>query len=246
MSPFTGHRGTAAAVAGAVMVSSLLLAGCGVVNEVNKISHTVASNKSTIDAFTAKLQSGEAAAFEAKYVTTGSTPATIVYAVQPPKGLLFKDSSANGGNGLPGTQIVVNGSGEYACSPPGSGHARWTCQKLGKASATVQNQIFGLYTPSHWVAFLKTFALAAGFAGDKVSTSAMTVNGFSMSCVDFRASGIPGTSTICTTAQGILGYVKVAGDSTSFQIKSYTTSPRASLFRLPPGAKVTRLKAGRN
>ena len=63
---------------------------------------------------------------------------------------------------------------------------------LGKASALVQNRIFDLYTPAHWVAFLKGFALAAGFAGDKVSTSNKTVNGFAMSCVDFRASGIPG------------------------------------------------------
>ncbi len=42
--------------------------------------------------------------------------------------------------------------------PPGStGTQRWTCQKLGKASAAVQNKIFGFYTPSHWVAFLRTF-----------------------------------------------------------------------------------------
>jgi hypothetical protein len=26
---------------------------------------------------------------------------------------------------MPGTTIVVNGSGEYLCTPPGSGHARW-------------------------------------------------------------------------------------------------------------------------
>ena len=244
MSLITGRGGTAAVV-GAVILGSLALGGCGVANEVNKISHTVASNKSTIDAFTAKLQNGAAAPFEAKYVTTGSAPATIVYAVQPPKGLLFKDSATSGGNGLPGTEIVVNGSGEYVCTPPGSGHARWTCQKLGKAGAAVQNKIFGFYTPSHWVAFLRTFALAAGFAGDKVSTSTTTVNGFNMNCVDFRASGIPGTSMICSTAQGILGYVKVAGDPTSFQIKSYTTSPAAALFQLPAGAKITSLKAGR-
>jgi outer membrane murein-binding lipoprotein Lpp len=239
MSLITGRRGTV--VAAAVLAGCLALAGCGVVNEVNKIGHTVAGNKTTIDAFTAKLQSGEATAFEAKYATTGSAPATIVYAVQPPAGLLFKSSSTGGGNG---TEIVVNGSGEYVCSPPGSGHTRWTCQKLGKASATVQNQIFSFYTPAHWVAFLKTFALAAGFAGDKVSTSTRTVNGFSMSCVDFRAAGVHGVSAICTTSRGILGYVKVAGDSTRFQIKSYTTSPPASLFQLPPGAKITKAHHG--
>ena len=244
MSLITGHGGTAAAVAGALVLSSLALAGCGVMNEVNKIGHTVASNKATIDTFTTKLHSGEATPFEAKYVTTGSAPATIVYAVQPPKGLLFKESATSGGTGLPGTEIVVNGSGEYACTPPGSRHARWTCQKLGKASAAVQNKIFGFYTALHWVTFLRTFALAAGFAGDKVSTSTTTVNGFTMNCLDFRASGIPGTSIVCSTAQGILGYVKVAGDPTSFQIKSYTTSPAAALFQLPAGAKITKLKAG--
>jgi hypothetical protein len=31
------------------------------------------------------------------------------------------------------------------------------------------------------------------------------------------ASGVPGTSTICTTAQGILGYVKVASNPNQFR-----------------------------
>ena len=60
-----------------------------------------------------------------------------------------------------------------------------------------------------------------------------------MQCVDFRAAGVAGISTICTTAQGILGYVKVASDPTSFQIKAYSPAPPAALFRLPPGAQVT-------
>ena len=94
------------------------------------------------------------------------------------------------------------------------------------------------------MAFLKDFSLAAGLAGDKISTSTMTVNGFSMNCVDFRTPGVTGTSTICTTSQGLLGYVKVADGSTSFEIKSYSTSPPASLFRLPPGAKVTKAQTG--
>jgi len=76
-------------------------------------------------------------------------------------------------------------------------------------------------------------------AGDKVTQSTMTVNGFNLNCVDFNAGGALGTSTICSTEQGILGYVKVASDSTSFEIQSYSTSPPASLFELPPGATVT-------
>jgi hypothetical protein len=33
--------------------------------------------------------------------------------------------------------------------------------------------------------------------------------------------------------------VKVATDSTTFEIKTYSTSPPASLFALPAGAKIT-------
>jgi hypothetical protein len=61
-----------------------------------------------------------------------------------------------------------------------------------------------------------------------------------MQCVDFVAAGVAGASKICTTSQGILGYVRVASDATSFELKSYSTSPRASLFRLPRGATVTK------
>jgi hypothetical protein len=113
---------------------------------------------------------------------------------------------------------------------------------LSPGDAQEQNAIFDFYTPAHWVNFLKGFSLAAGFAGDKVTSSTMTVNGFAMSCVDFSTPGESGESTICTTAQGILGYVKVAGDSTSFEIKSYSATPDASLFQLPPGATVTQVQ----
>jgi hypothetical protein len=41
------------------------------------------------------------------------------------------------------------------------------------------------------------------------------------------------------TAQGILGYVKVASGPASFQIKAYSAAPPAAQFRLPAGAKVT-------
>jgi hypothetical protein len=115
---------------------------------------------------------------------------------------------------------------------------------LGTADAATENQIFNIYTPAHWVGFLRDFSLVAGLAGDKVTSSTMTVNGFSLNCVDFNAPGVAGTSTICSTAQGILGYVKVASDSTSFEIQSFSTSPPASLFELPPGATVTTVTTG--
>jgi hypothetical protein len=230
-------------MAASFVLTAALLAGCGVVSTVQSVAKNVEANKNTIDAFTAAMKSGGAKAFAATYVTTGASPATIVYAARPPNQLLFKATPSAGSTGQGEIFLIVNASGEFTCSSAavsGSGLKRVpTCQKLASAQAAVQNQILNLYTPSHWVAFLEGLSLAAGFAGDKVTQSHLTVNGFAMQCVDFQAPGITGTSTICTTAQGVLGYVKVASETTSFEIKSYSTSPAPSRFKLPTGAKVT-------
>ncbi|HEY5049682.1 MAG TPA: hypothetical protein VII50_02185, partial [Acidothermaceae bacterium] len=245
------HRLTGV-VALAVTLGGLGLGGCSAINKVKSVAHAVENKKKTMDAFSTKIQSGEAKPFEATYVTTGSTPTTVVYAVQPPKGLSFTNTptstssaGSTGDTNAPSLDIIVNSTGEYSCTPPdtsgSAGKGTWACQMLSPVAADEQNAIFDFYTPAHWINFLKGFSLAAGFAGDKVTASTMTVNAFAMSCVDFATPGEAGESTICTTAQGILGYVKVAGDSTSFEIKSYTSSPSASLFELPPGATVTQV-----
>ena len=57
--------------------------GCSVVSKVKLDVHTVEANKSTVDSFTQNLQSTKDTPFEATYMTTGSSPATIVYAVDP-------------------------------------------------------------------------------------------------------------------------------------------------------------------
>ena len=245
-------RRTAAVVAVAVAMGGLGLGGCSAINKVKSVAHSVEANRKTMDSFTSKIQSDQAKPFEATYVTTGDNPTTVVYAVQPPKGLSFTNtpsstsSAGTSGAASPTVDIIVNSTGEYSCTPPDTsgtaGKGTWACQMLAPGDAEQQNAIFDLYTPAHWINFLKGFSLAAGFAGDKVTSSTMTVNGFPMSCVDFSTPGEAGESTICTTAEGILGYVKVAGDTTSFEIKSYTSSPPASLFELPPGATVTQVQ----
>ena len=211
--------------------------GCSVVSKVRQDVHNIEGNKATIDSFTQNLQSNKDTPFEASYTTTGSSPATVVYAVDPSSGgLAFHETQT--GASASNVQVIVNSSGEYACNQSGSGGA-WTCQKLGQADAATENKIFDFYTPSHWISFLKGVSLVAGLAGDKVTSSTMSLNGFDMNCVDLVAGGVPGTSTICSTSQGILGYVKVASDSTSFQITNFSSSPSPSLFQLPPGATVT-------
>ena len=212
-------------------------AGCSAVNKIKQDVHTVEANKSTVDSFTQNLQSNKDVPFEATYMTTGSSPATIVYAVDPSSGgLAFHESQT--GSSASNVQIIVNSSGEYVCNQSGAVGA-WSCQKLGKADAASENKIFDFYTPSHWISFLKGVSLVAGLSGDKVTTSTKSLNGFDMNCIDLVAKGVAGTSTICSTSQGILGYVNVASDSTSFEITDFTSSPSPSLFQLPPGATIT-------
>ena len=222
---------------GLAVLTALTLAGCSVVGAVKSAAHKIEGNRATVDAFAGKLQTGEATPFEATYVTSGTSPATVVYADRPPQDLLFSDTAASGMTTL---DLIANTSGEYSCSASAARSAP-TCETLDSANASAENQILNIYTPGHWINFLKGGSLVAGLAGDKVSSSTMEINGFNMKCIDLVAPGVPGTSTICSTAQGILGYVKVASVSTSFTIKSYSSSPPDSLFQLPAGAKITAL-----
>lgn len=231
-----------AAVVAAVLLSCASLAGCTLAHAISRAAHDIQHNKTIIDQFNSGLKAGEAVPFEAVYKTTGANPATVRYAVRPPQDVLFTEQQSGGSNGASQVHIVVNATGAYSCTPPASSQAsgRWTCQRLGTPKSISSDAIVDFYTPSHWVNFLTAFSLAAGFAGDKLSTSDITVNGFAMHCVDFVAHGIKGTSRICTTRQNILGYVKVAQNPTSFEITSFTASPPASLFRRPANAKITK------
>jgi hypothetical protein len=84
-------RKAAVAVA-VVMVAAFGFSACSAILKVRDAVHDIRGNDATIDSFSTKLQSGTATPFEATYVTTGSAPATIVYAVQPPTGVAFDDT----------------------------------------------------------------------------------------------------------------------------------------------------------
>jgi hypothetical protein len=107
-----GRRRAAGILGAALMLSGLRLTGCSVIKAVQKVKDTVESNRGTIDAFTTRLKSGKATPFEATYVTTGSSPATIVYAVMPPKGIAFRDTPSGGGSsaGIRGIFVPATGS----------------------------------------------------------------------------------------------------------------------------------------
>jgi hypothetical protein len=232
-SPFP-HRRSPLVVA-VIVLGTVALASCSAISTIKNDIHDIRGNKAVIDGFNTKLNAAPTT-FEAVYATSGNAPATVTYAAQLPNDVAFSLTPSGGSGNTAPVHFVQNSSGEYACQQTSG---QWSCDRISGVSASSQNALIDLYTPGHWVKFLSLFALAAGIAGDKVTTSTMSLNGFSMNCIDLQTPGTAGKSTVCTTSQGVLGFAQVAGDSTSFAITSYSSSPAASLFQLPPGAKVT-------
>jgi len=247
--------------AAAVALGGLFLAGCTggtaagkpadpVASGTAGIGHAVAGGEAVIDSFTATLQPRAARSFEAEYNNAGRGAPGVVYAVRPPDGLLFKVIPLARGKSR--FQVVMNGSGEYSCTSPGTGPARWTCRQMSKAVVAAQNRVVTLYGAARWAAFLKAFARAPGFAryhvhtfitmGHPIPGVRRSPVGTGWRCLDFSPPGTQGIDVICTAAPGILGLVTYR--AISFIMGSYTTSPSASLFDLPPGAKIIKLETG--
>jgi hypothetical protein len=98
--------GNAAVAAVALMVGAFGLTGCGIIHKVRAAVHMIRGTRATIDSFNAKLQSGATSTFEATYVTTGSAPATIVYAVKPPTGVAFSETPSGGSGDTTPVHVV--------------------------------------------------------------------------------------------------------------------------------------------
>jgi hypothetical protein len=202
--------------------------------------------KALIRSFIARLQPGAPTSFEAEYLPAGRTARKIVYAVGRSGELLFQDTALLSGRGR---QLVLTASGDYLCRSPG--HARWACQQLDQASAAAQRKAFAVYTAPHWAAYLKTVAFAAGARAATFRSANMPRIGKAApddgtNCIDVRPAGAVGFNVICAAAPGVLGSVVLCTGRTSFLLESYEPAPPASLFRLPPGATVTRLTAGQH
>jgi hypothetical protein len=225
-----------------------------------KAIHNAIKAEGTLKALNANLQKSESATYQATYVTTGSAPATVVVAQQPPHNYSV-DVAQSGNRGA--FQYIANSTGFYACTEGTAGSTGssgatgststsaagaapgWSCFKFGAGQSGQYNAVGELYTPQYWYPVLEAAATVGALAGLDVKSSTMSVNGINLQCTSLTAkSGNSGsnstqTGTWCVTSQGILGYVAASGDSTAFEIKSYSTTPAASLFQVPAGAKVT-------
>ncbi len=170
-------------------------------------------------------------------MTSGGAPATVVYAVDPASGGLAFHETQTGANAS-NVQLIVNPSGDYSCTQSGSG--AWSCQKLGSADAAAQQQIFDLYTPSHWISFLKGDLVGGrtgGGQGHHVDTVAQR---FRHELRGSRRAGRDRDQHHLQHRTGHLGLCQ--GGRELHQLRHHELldlARAASLFQLPPGATVT-------
>jgi len=247
----TRHRSNrfsgALKIGASLAVGAIALSGCSSIK--NAIKHKVESkvedllpHSAALNAFTNKVNTSQSTTYEVTYVTTGAAPATIQYAADPPHDIAFDGNVSQGGG-----RFIQNASGDFACTQNSStGKAgAWSCLKLDGSGLAAAKAEEALYSGKYWVDFLRVYSVVSTrAAGVKITSGSLTVNGFNLSCVIVTGGkSNPGTSKWCITAQGILGYVSVSSTKTVFEIKSYTTSPAASLFTLPAGATITTIPA---
>jgi hypothetical protein len=219
-------------------ITGIALSGCGVVKAiehkaVTRIADDLTGRNKVMTAFTTKINTSANSSYEATYVTTGSSPATVTFATSPPSDFLFDGSSTT-------SRLIQNSTGSYTCLKSTSGGS--TCTKLSSSTFDTAKLAYALYSGKYWVTFLKVYSTIGGLAGVTITASSMTVNGYPLSCVVVSGGKQnPGTSTWCETSTGILAYVQAASNGTAFELRSYSANPPASLFSLPAGATVNTL-----
>ncbi len=225
------------AVPAVVVPLALGLTGCSAITKaVNAVKtvHDVLHGSAAINQLSSKISAGDSGPYDVSYVTTGSAPATISYAADPPTDFAFDDTTASGE-----LRVFAGSAGQFECNR--SGTARWACDKTDYAGVNTSKMAYALYSGAYWIDFLKIYSVWAALHKVTVSQATMTVNGFKLECAVVVSGTKPNQSTseVCVTSQGILGYVSVAAKSADFEIKSYSPSPPASLFQVPSGATVT-------
>ena len=236
-----GHHGSRrhrVAICAVLVPIALGLTACSAVAKaVNAVKgvHNLVHEVDAINALSGKIKSADGKPYEVTYVTTGSAPATIDYAAEPPGDFAFNTKTANGD-----LEVIAGPAGQFECNRA-SAAGEWSCLKLDSSSTTTGNAAYLLYSGSFWVDFLKVYSVAAALHGVSITSSTMTVNGFNLQCTDVVSGTKPNQSSSkwCVTTQGILGYVSVSSKGADFEIKSYTASPSASLFQVPAGATIT-------
>jgi hypothetical protein len=210
-------------VAVTALCATALLAGTASATSVAaKKTKPKPKSSSSLKTIANSLKADENATFSASYnVTTPSvkTPLTFAFAQKPPNfQLIFKEAGVS-------VTFVKIGSKAYGCEATAAGSF---C--AAESTSTVSSDL-GFFEPNQVLP--KIEAMESGATG--VVTSSKTFAGQPSKCVSATYAGTK--ATYCVTDKGILAYAGTA--STGVTLTGYSSSPPASDFALPAGAKVT-------
>jgi len=193
------------------------------------LAGTAGASSSGLNNLQKQLSNESKATYEATYavVNPGSSTTTMVLAQSPPNSYM-KTSGAT---------LVSTGNKTYYCSSQSG--AATTC--LAESGVNPLAGLAQLFSSTDILTELKTFSgeVADHIPGVSVKTSSKTVAGQPSTCVSVKTTSSSHTETWCVTnSKGVLSYENSGTNSVT--LKSYTTSPPASLFKLPSGATIIR------
>jgi hypothetical protein len=183
------------------------------------------SDASQLQSLSSAVQSGEHASYKAVYTSQSSTGAaqTITIEQMPPKSVFSTTSGS----------VIDDGTHTYFCSASGAAEQ---CVTESSGGANPFASITALFSPT---TLLNEFhaaegAAAAHTAGYSVAFSSGSYAGLAAKCLDYTAA----TQTVkyCVTDTGLLAYAQSTGGT--FELTSFSSSPAAGDFSLPPGATV--------
>lgn len=193
-------------------------------------SGTAQAGGGVFGSIAAKLQAGEAKAFDATYsVTTTSGNQTVQYAASPPSSFFFRSTEPGGAV----NEVIGTPAATYTCQQLRAS-ASWDCLNTGAASSTYAAYT-ETYTGEYWYKQMESLEAAATVAGVKYGTSTMQLAGQSLDCISYLPSA-GGGGEVCVTATGVLGYVHDNAGGATFRLTSYSQTVDPSLFQLPAGA----------
>jgi hypothetical protein len=234
----------AALLSGTLVMCGMSASACSAIGAIKKVStavHDISGGNKAVSAWEAQVAKGDTAKYQVSYETTGPGGSTVTYASDPPSSFALDVPGSNGSGTF---DYIQNGATGYYCSQTSG---KWTCIKEATSgSSNTYSSLFEIYQGSYWLGFLKYYEAAAALEGVTVKNTTMSKNGFNLSCIVIENSKAQTNGgTFCyVTSTGVLGYTHSNGSNSSFEIKSYSSSPSSSLFQLPSGATITTLPAG--
>ena len=180
----------------------------------------------------AAAQAESKATFKLTYTSSGSgSSSSAVTLEQKPPQQLFKSGTG---------EVLFDGKRTYYCSSSGRST---TCLIYGSEGQSPLAGMMGIYSASTYVTIMQGWEtiISARIAGFHISFTGARFAGQASECVTWSYQG--SSAEYCVTDGGVLAYVggKGSGSNSSFKLTSYSSRVSSSDFRIPRGAKITKL-----